>query len=82
MTEPADVQPDQQPDQGNEESVADTDNMPMTGHPAVDEVLRSLARLGSTPVEEHPAVFEAAQETLRDILAGAGEEQGSAPTED
>ena len=46
-----------------------------TGHPAVDEVLRSLGALDGTPVDEHVAVFEQAHEQLRRTLAGAGDDQ-------
>ena len=41
-----------------------------TGHPAVDEVLRSMDRLEDRPLEEHVAVFEEAHERLRRTLAG------------
>jgi hypothetical protein len=44
-----------------------------TGHPAVDEVLRSLERLDDQPVSEHVAVFEQAHETLRRTLSDAGD---------
>jgi len=47
-----------------------------TGHPAVDEVLRSLSRLDDVPVDEHVAVFEQAHEELRRTLSGAGDDQG------
>lgn len=43
---------------------------PSTGHPAVDEVLRSMERLEDRPLEEHVAVFEEAHERLRRTLAG------------
>ena len=46
-----------------------------TGHPAVDEVLRSLGALDGTPVDEHVAVFEQAHEELRRTLSGAGDDQ-------
>jgi hypothetical protein len=46
-----------------------------TGHPAVDEVLRSLGALDGAPVDEHVAVFEQAHEQLRRTLAGAGDDQ-------
>lgn len=42
-----------------------------TGHPAVDEVLRSLDELDGRPVDEHVAVFEQAHERLRQALSGA-----------
>lgn len=45
-----------------------------TGHPAVDEVLRSLESLGDSPVDEHVAVFEQAHDQLRRTLSGAGDE--------
>ncbi len=47
-----------------------------TGHPAVDEVLRSLSTLDDAPVDEHVAVFEQAHEELRRTLSGAGDDQG------
>lgn len=46
-----------------------------TGHPAVDEVLRSLSTLDDLPVDEHVAVFERAHEELRRTLSGAGDDQ-------
>lgn len=46
-----------------------------TGHPAVDEVLRSLGALDGVPVDEHVAVFEQAHEDLRRTLSGAGDDQ-------
>ena len=46
--------------------------VPLTGHEAVDRVLRSLDGLEQKPVDEHVAVFEAAHETLRAALADAG----------
>lgn len=46
-----------------------------TGHPAVDEVLRSLDDLESRPVDEHVAVFEEAHESLRRALSSAGDDQ-------
>jgi hypothetical protein len=45
----------------------------LTGHAAVDEVLRSMQGLQQRPVEEHVAVFEAAHEKLRAALANAGD---------
>lgn len=45
----------------------------MTGHPVVDEVLRSMQGLQDRPVEEHVAIFEAAHEKLRAALANAGD---------
>lgn len=46
-----------------------------TGHPAVDEVLRSLEDLESRPVDEHVGVFEQAHESLREALSSAGDDQ-------
>jgi len=46
-----------------------------TGHPAVDEVLRSLESLGEIPVDEHVPVFEQAHDELRRTLQGAGDDQ-------
>lgn len=45
-----------------------------TGHPAVDEVLRSLDGLESAPVDDHVAVFESAHEQLRRTLNDTGDE--------
>lgn len=42
-----------------------------TGHPAVDEVLRSLDELDGRPVDKHVAVFEQAHERLRQALSDA-----------
>jgi hypothetical protein len=47
-----------------------------TGHPAVDEVLRSLDHLDGRPVDEHVAAFEEAHESLRRTLSGAADESG------
>lgn len=47
-----------------------------TGHPAVDNALRSLEHLDGRPVDEHVALFEAAHETLRAALAEAGDRPG------
>jgi hypothetical protein len=44
----------------------------VTGHPLVDEVLRSTQGLEDRPVEEHVAVFEAAHDKLRAALSDAG----------
>jgi hypothetical protein len=45
-----------------------------TGHPAVDEVLRSLDALEGRPVDEHVAAFEDAHEQLRRALSSAGDD--------
>lgn len=45
-----------------------------TGHPAVDEVLRSLEGLDGRPVDEHVAAFEQAHEQLRRALSSAGDD--------
>jgi hypothetical protein len=50
----------------------------LTGHEAVDGVLRSLDTLGGRPVDEHVGVFESAHETLRGALASAGDRPGPA----
>ena len=52
-----------------------TVEQPTTGHPVVDEVLACLADLDSRPAAEHVAVFESAQERLREALSDAGAEQ-------
>jgi hypothetical protein len=46
-----------------------------TGHPAVDEVLRSLDDLESRPVDEHVAAFEEAHDRLRRALSSAGDDE-------
>jgi hypothetical protein len=46
----------------------------VTGHPAVDEVLRSLDGLDGRPVDEHVAAFEQAHEVLRRALSDAGDD--------
>lgn len=46
-----------------------------TGHPAVDEVLRSLGDLEGRPVDEHVAAFEEAHDRLRRALSNAGDDQ-------
>jgi len=43
-----------------------------TGVADVDAVLDSVEALSERPVEEHPAVFEAAHEQLRRCLDGTG----------
>jgi len=53
----------------------DDDGAIETGHPAVDEVLRSLGALDGSPVDEHVAIFEDAHEQLRRTLSGAGDDQ-------
>jgi hypothetical protein len=46
-----------------------------TGHPAVDEVLRSLDDLEGRPVGEHVAAFEEAHDRLRRALSSAGDDE-------
>jgi hypothetical protein len=50
-----------------------------TGHPAVDEVLRSLEGLDGRPVDEHVAAFEQAHEVLRRALSHAGDDPVTRP---
>lgn len=78
---PAEDTPDGPPEEAPDEAVADAvqdadpvEEVPGTGHPAVDEVLRSLDALGDAPVDEHVPVFEQAHEQLRRTLQGAGDE--------
>lgn len=54
----------------------DVSSSELTGHEAVDGVLRSLEGLGDKPVEEHVAIFESAHEQLRAALADAGNRPG------
>jgi len=61
------------PESGSSEGHAAVE---LTGHEAVDEVLRSLDTLDGRPVDEHVAVFESAHETLRAALASAGDRPG------
>lgn len=75
MTEQPDEQASVEPD-GGESPAA-----PSTGHPAVDEVLRSLEGLESRPVDEHVAAFEEAHDRMRRALSGAGDDE-AAHTED
>ena len=72
-------------DQPDEDAPADTadseGSAPVsTGHPAVDEVLRSLDQLDGRPVDEHVGAFEDAHESLRRTLSGAGDEAGDEAT--
>jgi hypothetical protein len=56
---------------------------PATGHPVVDEVLASLDGLDALPAGEHVAVFERAQDRLREALSEASDEAspgGNVPT--
>jgi len=53
---------------------------PATGHPAVDEVLRSLDGLDARPVDEHVSAFERAHEVLRQALSDAGDEESGDDT--
>jgi hypothetical protein len=46
-----------------------------TGHPAVDEVLRSLDDLEARPVDEHVPAFEEAHDKLRRALSDAGDDE-------
>lgn len=50
-----------------------------TGHPAVDEVLRSLDELDGRPVDEHVAAFEEAHDSLRRALSDASDDEASQP---
>lgn len=50
-----------------------------TGHPAVDEVLRSLDGLDGRPVDEHVAAFEQAHEVLRRALSSAADDPVARP---
>jgi hypothetical protein len=72
-----DVDADLEADDGRDVDIPDdaTTSAPATtGHPAVDEVLRSLDDLASRPVDEHVAAFEDAHEKLRRALSSAGDE--------
>jgi len=68
----------EQPDEhASLETEADSPAPVSTGHPAVDEVLRSLEELDGRPVDEHVAAFEEAHDKLRRALSDAGD--GEAP---
>ena len=89
----ADVQPDVEPDVepdfepeldahlGEElfDDAAPARTPVSTGHPAVDEVLRSLEGLDGRPVDEHVAAFEQAHEVLRRALSDAGDDAVARP---
>lgn len=57
------------------EDVPAAEQSTASGHPAVDEVLRSLQALDDAPVDDHVGVFEQAHEQLRRTLQGAGDDQ-------
>jgi hypothetical protein len=46
----------------------ETAERPTTADPAVDEALRSLDRLATSPVREHVAIFESVHGALADRL--------------
>lgn len=50
-----------------------------TGHPAVDEVMRSLEQLDDAPVGEHAGIFERAHETLQQALNEPDRSHSSEP---
>ena len=52
------------------ETATDNADPVRTGVAEVDAALDSVAALDDTPVEDHPAVFEAAHERLRRALDG------------
>lgn len=63
------------PDEIPETDEATSASTDATGHPAVDEVLRSLEGLDGRPVDEHVAAFADAHEQLRRALSNAGDDQ-------
>jgi hypothetical protein len=63
-----------QVDHGEDPADVDPGARASTGHPAVDEVLRSLEGLDGRPVDEHVAAFEQAHEVLRRALSDAGDD--------
>jgi hypothetical protein len=69
MSDQPEVDSFEEPDDGHPEAPAST------GHPAVDEVLRSLDDLDSRPVDEHVPAFEQAHDRLRRALADAGDDE-------
>jgi len=68
MSEHEDLQPTGEADARAEQGPV------TTGHPAVDEVLRSLDALEGRPVDEHVAAFEEAHASLRRALSHAGDD--------
>jgi hypothetical protein len=77
--EQAPGQPEQPADEAEQPAVEPpVAEEPAAGHPAVDEVLRSMERLDARPVDEHVAIFEQAHESLRRTLAegDAGDRPG------
>jgi hypothetical protein len=75
MSDQSDVEPDVDPVADPEDERADGPES--TGHPAVDEVLRSLEDLESRPVDEHVAAFEEAHDRLRRALSDAGDDEAT-----
>ena len=73
MTEQPDEDASQEPTGGEPPAPAST------GHPAVDEVLRSLDELEGRPVDEHVAAFEKAHDRLRGALSDAGDDEATRP---
>ena len=59
---------------GRHEEPADDAQVESTGLVDADAVLASLSALDELPVADHVAVFEQAHESLRRILAGAGQD--------
>jgi hypothetical protein len=59
-----------EPDQGQVDDPAHDPGTspPLTGHAAVNEALRGLADLGSTPLADHHDRLAKAQETLQEAL--------------
>jgi hypothetical protein len=68
MTEAPDEYGDDRPDQGEDAPDETPDDVLRTGDPAVDEVLAGMDALHHLPVDEHPAVFEEAHDSLRKAL--------------
>ncbi|MDQ6686979.1 MAG: hypothetical protein M3Z50_05085 [Actinomycetota bacterium] len=75
---------------GAEPAETSTVRAASTGHPAVDEVMRSLEQLDDAPVGEHAGIFERAHETLQQALhepdlvhpsEATGESSGTAHSE-
>ena len=84
MSEHDDFPVDDPVDDGGHDGVEDageagapTTGSVVTGHPAVDEVLRALEGLDGRPVDEHVAAFEQAHEVLRRALSSAGDDPAS-----
>ena len=79
MSERSERRVDQPDDHASFETEAEAPTPVSTGHPAVDEVLRSLEELDGRPVDEHVGAFEDAHDKLRRALSDAGDDEAPPP---